>query len=98
MNRKTRGRGHLSGRVDVEQNNGIVSPCIEASKVRGPTLMVRQKHSNLLYQSRETKNQQKTPETCTDNTPWRTNTNSPRAGTFCNPAETETHSRIFSFS
>lgn len=46
----------------MEQNDGIVSPCIEASKVRGPTLMVRQKQINPLYQSQETKNQQKTPE------------------------------------
>lgn len=50
------------GRMDMEQNAGIVSPSIEASKVRGLTLVFTQKHINLLYQPQETKNKQNTPK------------------------------------
>lgn len=46
----------------MEQNAGIVSQSIEASKVRGLTGVVEQKHINLLYQPQETKNKQNTPK------------------------------------
>lgn len=86
----------LPGRMDMEQNAGIVSPSTEASKVRGLTLMVIQKHINLLYQAQETKNKQNTPKYLQRQ--HTVENQYKRAGTFCNTAETETHSRIFSYS
>lgn len=50
------------GRTDMEKNADIVSPSNEASKVRGLTLVVKQKHINLLYQLQETKSKHNTPK------------------------------------